>query len=366
MIDSFLEEEINFATGVPDSILAPLSAALDSSDFIEHVTAANEGNALALAMGNFLGSKKIPLIYLQNSGIGNLINPFLSLAHKEVYNIPALFLIGWRGEEGKKDEPQHLPQGRVTIPMLELMGIKIIRITSEIEIREKVSKAARLAKGENTPVALLVSAGILSKGQEIQPQSNRISRLDALKVIIKNAHPNALFVSTTGKTSREADEITREMGLSNLFLTIGGMGHCSSIALGLQISQRDKTVICLDGDGSLQMHMGALATIGESGLKNFIHIVFNNGVHESVGGQKVANANLNYLSIAKASGYKYMKKINNEKGLIKFLKSRYIHKGPSFIEIETSVSSSGNLGRPIGGPNEWKLKFMQNINSKVK
>lgn len=361
LINSMIRANIKFVTGVPDSMLAPLSKAFIENETIHHVTAVNEGSALSLALGNFVGSNSIPLIYLQNSGLGNIVNPYTSLVHEEVYAIPCILLIGWRGEPGVPDEPQHLVQGRITIPMLNALGVPHFNLTEDSDIENIISDAVRTAKEKNSGVAILVSSGVFENTFIQDSNTNSLSRIKSIEFIVNNSSLNALFVSTTGKTSRELNELLSNSKVKNAFFTIGGMGHCSSIALGLHLAQPEKEIYCLDGDGSVQMHMGALATIGKMSPNSFTHVIFDNGVHESVGGQEVSNSNLNYELLAKSCGYNNVAMVKNISDLNVALNTLPINEGPRLIIIKVNKSSSAKLGRPTGKPTDWKREFTSSL-----
>jgi phosphonopyruvate decarboxylase len=361
LINSMIRANIKFVTGVPDSMLAPLSKAFIENENIHHVTAVNEGSALSLALGNFVGSKSIPLIYLQNSGLGNIVNPYTSLVHEEVYAIPCILLIGWRGEPGVPDEPQHVVQGKITIPMLNTMGIPHFNLTKDSDIDTIISDAVKTAKHKNSGVAILVSSGVFENPFIQDPNTDSLSRIKSLELIINNSSIDSLFVSTTGKTSRELNELLLNSKVKNAFFTIGGMGHCSSIALGLHFAQPEKEIYCFDGDGAVQMHLGALATIGKIGPNLFTHVIFDNGVHESVGGQEVSNPDLNYELLAKSCGYINVAKVNNKTDLLAALNTLPLNAGPRLIIIKVNKSSSAKLSRPAGKPTDWKREFISSL-----
>ena len=284
--------DINFYTGVPDSLLKDFCGYISQNVTGEnHVITANEGSSIALATGYHLATNKVPFVYMQNSGIGNAINPLLSLSSKEVYGIPMLIMIGWRGEPGVKDEPQHLKQGRIQEALLKALEIpyEILSSSDSISFNEKLDKLKKLTVSENCPVVLLVKKNTFKEHK--YPSENymhsEFNRESVLKTILKNIPYNSVIISTTGKTSREIYELREELKHSHEcdFLTVGSMGHSSQIALGISSFKKDRTIICIDGDGSAIMHLGAFTNNGNSGNINFKHILLNNGAHESVGGQ---------------------------------------------------------------------------------
>ena len=312
-------------------------------------------------MGNFLGTNQIPLVYLQNSGIGNIVNPYTSLIHPDIYRIPILFLIGWRGLNPEKDEPQHRFQGAITKEILSVLGIPVYEIANEDDIETITSNSIQYIKSVNTSAAILVHPGIFLNSNDKTEELPLNSRFDFIKKIYNSIPSNSIVISTTGKTSRELEQIQKDSKRHNTFLTIGGMGHCSSIALGLNIALPEEKIYCLDGDGSMQMHLGALATIGHVKPKNFNHFLFNNGVHESVGGQVLSNPNLGYEYIAKDCGYENVMRVKNLEELDSVLNSLNDFNGPNLVIIHVAPGSSKSLGRPLGKPEDWKIEFMDKI-----
>lgn len=359
---------VHFYTGVPDSLLKDIGAYIaDNTSAEEHIIAANEGAAVALATGYHLATGKTGLVYLQNSGLGNTINPLLSLADKEVYSIPMLLMIGWRGEPGKKDEPQHVKQGRVQNALLEAMEIpyRIIDQTNADTYANILEELLLLAQQESRPVALVVKADTFESyklKQDIQTDFP-LNREQALEVILEQLTENDIIVSTTGKTSREVFEIRRKKTQSGEtdFLTVGSMGHTCQIALGIALNT-DKKVYCLDGDGSILMHMGSLPITGLSKAKNLHHVVLNNGAHDSVGGQPTVGFQIDAKAIALASGYVEATTISTSKELTEHFTALAQRNGPTFTEIKINKGARKNLGRPTSTPIENKQKFMQFLN----
>ena len=356
---------VEFFTGVPDSLLKEFCLCIDDSIVGDkHIIAANEGNAVALAAGYYLAQKSIPLVYMQNSGLGNAINPLLSLCDSDVYSIPLLVLVGWRGEPGVKDEPQHTKQGKVQLELLKALDIpyKIIS-QNDNQFAMQISNAVEIAKTENRPVVLLIKKGTFEKyTTEIEKSHiQRMQREEALEIILRNLDDNAIVVSTTGKTSREIFEIRGKNGQSHEkdFLTVGSMGHCSAIALGIALAKPHRQVVCIDGDGAMLMHLGSLTSIAILKPKNFRHILMNNEVHESVGGQKTAAKELDMTAIVNSLG---SSKIFNaetpadlEQKFIDFVSCP----GPSFLEVKIQSGSRENLGRPTIKPVDNKENFMK-------
>ena len=360
---------VSFFTGVPDSLLKEFCAHLDFKlEISSHIIAANEGSAIGIAAGYHLATNKIPLVYLQNSGIGNAVNPLLSLADKEVYSIPMILLIGWRGEPGIKDEPQHLKQGRISKELLNTMEIpfKIISNESDKSIAN-VEWAYEKAKKQKCPIALLVKKGSFEKNEEnnsVRFNNWPLSREDAISIIAKYAPKNIPFVSTTGMISRELYEQRSILNQDrkNDFLTVGSMGHASQIALGIALANSSKQVVCLDGDGSVLMHMGGMPIIGTSKNINLIHIVLNNSAHDSVGGQPTVADKISLTKIAEASCYeKVIGPIKNENELISILNSIKNFRGKIFIEVYVRKGARSNLGRPKESPLINKEIFVSNL-----
>lgn len=362
---------VNFYTGVPDSQLKALCDTIYARYGLgkRHVVAANEGAAVGLAAGHYLATGRPALVYLQNSGIGNIINPVASLLDEKVYGIPCVFAVGWRGEPGLKDEPQHLFQGEITIELLELMKIKCFVISKETDQKDfinfvELSKSV-LEKGQS--VAFVFCKGALeTETKAYYKNNNNMKREDALSNIITYAGEDNIFVSTTGKTSRELFEIREALnqGHEKDFLTVGSMGHASMIATGIALNLPDRKVWCIDGDGAAIMHLGSMVVIAETGLKNLIHVVFNNGAHESVGGMPVAYGKTDYCTLAEASGYNICMRVNDKTELINALKVAEEKEGPCFIEIMVALGSRADLGRPTTTPKENKAVFMSYLKGK--
>ena len=361
------KNDISFYSGVPDSLLKDFCAYVsDHSKKKDHFIAANEGNALAIGIGHFLSTKKLPLIYMQNSGLGNIINPLLSLADPEIYSIPMIILIGWRGQPNKKDEPQHKKQGRITKELLRTMEIpyKIIGSeTSPLEMEKKIKQLVNISKKEKKPCAVLVKKDTFSKYtlKKVNSFSRSLYREQAIEEVVKALNSNEVLVSTTGVTSRELYEIREKYNLGHKkdFLTVGGMGHASQIALGIALEKIDREIFCLDGDGAFLMHMGAVAINGNSKCKNFKHIIFNNSAHDSVGAQPTVAEHLDLLKIADACGYNWKKRTKSKSDLKKKIKEIKKAKGPALLEIQIKPGFRKNLARPTNLPETNKNLFMK-------
>jgi phosphonopyruvate decarboxylase len=366
---TLIDHDVNFFTGIPDSLLKNFCQHVEiHSNKNNHIIAANEGSAIALATGTYLATGNIPLVYMQNSGLGNAINPLTSLADREVYSIPMLLMIGWRGEPGCEDEPQHIKKGRITPDLLNILDIPFLILDpEEKDLDHFVFSLIKKARDFQCPVAILVRKNVFSKTitNIKKEESNLLSREKVIKIIISTLPDSSLFVSSTGHISRElyeARKIGSSRGVSD-FLTVGSMGHSSQIALGLALSLEKKTIICLDGDGALLMHMGGLATIGTSGLKNYFHILLNNGVHDSVGGQPTtAGFNVSMTGLAKACGYNHvLGPLINEEDIRVGLNKFNNVSGLRFLEIQVKPGARNDLGRPKESPIENKINFIANI-----
>ena len=362
---------VDFFTGVPDSLLKDFCGYLSTQgDPLQHIIAANEGSALALAMGHHLASDKVPLIYLQNSGVGNLINPLLSLADPEVYSIPMLLVVGWRGEPGVNDEPQHIKQGRITPDLLDQLEIPyqiITATTDNTQAGQQVEQLIFQAKNQNRPCALLVSKGCFSDSPKPNRTTTgpRISREQAIEAVLAKLIPTAVVVATTGFTSRELFELRTAAGCSHQqdFLTVGGMGHASQIALGIALAQPDRQVYCLDGDGAFLMHMGGAATCATTPCINFKHIVLNNGVHDSVGGQPTIAEAINIAGIAAEMGYHWTAVAQSPQAIDDAIDTLHRQPGPALLEIKIKPGARNDLGRPTTSPVNNKIDFMNFLRS---
>ena len=331
---------IEFITGVPDTLLNDFCLHIeDSWSKDRHVIAANEGNAIGLAAGYHLATGTIPLVYMQNSGIGNTVNPLLSLTHGQVYCMPMILLIGWRGERGSNDHAQHKKQGEVTPLLLETMDVPYKVVPDNTEEALSILKwALEVAITSNSPVALLATKGVFEKGEKAGFNSENeklLSREEAINAVLDSIPDNAIVVASTGRATRELFELRniRKESHENDFLNVGAMGHTSSIALGIAMAT-EREVVCLEGDSSAIMHLGSFSTTGLMRPSNLLHIVLNNGVHESVGGQKSAGFNVDLTEIAKHCGYvtieKSVKTIEEINTAIKTLNDS---DGPAFMEI---------------------------------
>ena len=356
----------DFYTGVPDSQLKALCDYMMNTygiDSNHHIIAANEGNCTAIAAGYHLATGKVPVVYMQNSGEGNIINPAVSLLNDNVYAIPVVFIIGWRGEPGIHDEPQHIYQGKVTLKLLEDMDIDFFVIgkdTSDGEVLLAMDKF-RTSIDEGKSVAFVVRKGALEYNSPVKYHNgNTMVREEIIKHIVKVSGEDPI-ISTTGKASRELFEIREANGQSHKydFLTVGSMGHSSSIALGVALNKPDRRIWCIDGDGAALMHMGAMALIGTNKPKNLVHIIINNGAHETVGGMPTAAANIDIAAAAKACGYPYAVSVDSFDMLDSELEKVKKLNGLSLIEVKCSIGARSDLGRPTTAAIDNKKSFME-------
>lgn len=356
----------DFYTGVPDSHLKALCNYLMNMYGIDknhHIIAANEGNCTALAAGYYLATGKVPVVYMQNSGEGNIINPVASLLSDRVYAIPMIFIVGWRGEPGVHDEPQHIYQGEVTVKLLEDMDIRTFVISKETT-DEDVSSAMELFRGvlaAGKSVAFVVRKGAVSYDGDIKYWNNNMMvREDVIQHVVR-VSGEAPIVATTGKTSRELFEARVANGQSHKydFLTVGSMGHSSSIALGVAFNKPYTKVWCIDGDGAVLMHMGSLAVIGANAPANMVHIVINNGAHETVGGMPTVASKIDLVAVARACGYPNAVSVDGFEALDAELEAAKERTELSFIEAKCSIGARNDLGRPTTTALENKRNFMK-------
>ncbi len=383
---------VTFFTGVPDSLLKSFCAYVTDTCGENHVIAANEGGAVGLAAGHYLATGTPALVYMQNSGQGNAVNPLASLADPDVYSIPMVLLVGWRGEPGVKDEPQHVKQGKVTLSLFETLGIPTeVLPDDESEALELARKMVERAKSEKRPVALVVRKGLFAeyKLQNKVPDIAELKREDAIQGILSPLPDDAVIVSTTGMISREVYETRERLGQDHArdFLTVGSMGHAVMIALGIAKAQPTRKVICLDGDGASVMHLGNMAICGQSGCSNLTHIVLNNAAHDSVGGQPTVGGKIDFEKIAEELGYNVLQSPQDQyigarqlgveeiadgmKWLISMEEQNNQHepnsldelpKKPNFILFRVAKGARKDLGRPKEPPQVNKSLFMKTLN----
>lgn len=357
---------VDFYTGVPDSLLKPLCNYLMDAygiDSKHHMIAANEGNCTAIAAGYHLATGKVPAVYMQNSGEGNVINPLASLLNDKVYAIPMIFIVGWRGEPGVHDEPQHIYQGEVTVKLLEDMDVAAYVVTKETTEEELDAQMqvfrSLLAQGKD--VAFVVKKGALSFEKNVEYSNKNHMRREEIIEHIVNVSKEDPILSTTGKASRELFEIREKNGQSHKydFLTVGSMGHTSSIALGVALQKPQQKIWCIDGDGAMLMHMGAMAVIGANKPSNLVHIVINNGAHETVGGLPTVASEINLVKMAEACGYPYAVRVSEFEQMDKELQAAKERRELTLIEVECAIGAREDLGRPTTTALENKENFMR-------
>jgi len=361
--DYLITQGLDTFYGVPDSLLKDICAYITTKTTPDkHIITANEGNAVALAAGKYLATGKPAVVYLQNSGLGNTVNPLISLADEDVYRIPILLMIGWRGEPGVHDEPQHVKQGKITLSMLDTMGIKYVVLTEHYEA--EIKTAIEYMKSELKPYAIIIRKGTFSSFTLTTHNSYSLSREEALQTLLKQIDSVSVVVSTTGKTSREIFEFreTQRDNHDRDFLTVGSMGHTSSIALGVALNT-NKKVYCIDGDGSLIMHLGGTGIVAQNAPTNLKYVVINNGSHESVGGQptiafaihiKDLLKSLGFLNVYEASTLSELNQIFND----------FNQQSKAALIINVNQVSRDNLGRPTTTPQQNKASFMKFIQHK--
>ncbi|MCQ2983167.1 MAG: phosphonopyruvate decarboxylase, partial [Treponemataceae bacterium] len=365
--DSLIRRGTDFFAGVPDSLLKNFCAYVtDNAPADKHIISANEGSATALATGYHFATGNIPLIYMQNSGEGNMINPLLSIVDPDVYSVPLLIVIGWRGEPGVHDEPQHVKQGKVTCGLLDAMQIPYSVLSGDMEdgsLDAVLDAAYAHINEKSAPYALVIKKGTFA---EYVLQNNvtveaEMSREEAIEKIMLAAPESAAFVSTTGMASRELYELRDKyhQGHEKDFLTVGGMGHASQIALAIAMQKKDRQIFCIDGDGASIMQMGGLATIGTRKPANLVHIVLNNGAHDSVGGQPTVGRQIDLCAIAAGCGYDNVVRVETAAELDAVLNDRETSDTLTFVEVLVRKGARKDLGRPKTTPQENKKALME-------
>ncbi len=364
-IDTLGSYGIDFFAGVPDSLLKNICAYIaDNKDARHNVIAANEGAAVGLAAGYHLATGKIGVVYMQNSGEGNIINPLASLTDKEVYNIPVLLLIGWRGRPGVHDEPQHVKQGKVTTGILNTMGVNFdVLCKEEDKAVKQIAKAVKTMKETGEVYALVIEKDTFEdyKLQSVEKNDLTMSREEAIQTVAAALEPKDVIVSTTGMISRELFEYRAQKGEGHErdFLTVGSMGHASQIALGIAMEKDDRRVWCFDGDGATIMHMGSMAIVANKSPANYVHVVFNNGAHDSVGGQPTVGLKIDLPAVAKAVGYKDALTADSKESLADALGKVRNIEGPVLLEVKVKKGNRKDLGRPTTTPIENKNALME-------
>lgn len=363
-IEALREKGIDCFAGVPDSLLKNICAYItDHFDAEHNIIAANEGAAVGLAAGHYLATGQPACVYMQNSGEGNIINPLASLTDQEVYNIPVLLLIGWRGRPGVHDEPQHVKQGKVTTGLLNVMGVNYEVLSKEEDKAAKQIEKAAKALANKEVFALVIEKDTFEdyKLQNVEVNDLTMTREEAIQTVAAALGEKDCIVSTTGMISRELFEYRAAMnqGHERDFLTVGSMGHASQIALGIAMAKPDRKVWCFDGDGAAIMHMGSMAIVANKAPKNYIHVVFNNGAHDSVGGQPTVGLEIDLPAVAKAVGYKNTCSVGGKEALTEALKAVVTMECPSLLEIKVKKGNRKDLGRPTTTPIQNKEALME-------
>ena len=366
-IEALKEKGIDCFAGVPDSLLKNICAYItDYSDAAHNIIAANEGAAIGIAAGHYLATGKPACVYMQNSGEGNIINPLASLTHQEVYNIPVLLLIGWRGRPGVHDEPQHVKQGKVTTGLLNVMGVNYEVLSKEEDKAAKQIEKAAKALANKEVFALVIEKDTFEdyKLQNVEVNDLTMTREEAIQTVAATLGEKDCIVSTTGMISRELFEyrVAMNQGHERDFLTVGSMGHASQIALGIAMAKSDRKVWCFDGDGAAIMHMGSMAIVANKAPKNYVHVVFNNGAHDSVGGQPTVGLKIDLPAVAKAVGYKAAISVSRKEELEKELSTLNSQLstlgGPILLEVQVRKGNRKDLGRPTTTPIQNKEALM--------
>lgn len=359
------KKKISFYTGVPDSLLKNFCLCVDENvDKNNHIITPNEGIAIALAGGHHLATGKVPLVYMQNSGLGNAVNPLTSFADEEVYGVPMLLVVGFRGEPGTSDEPQHKKMGKITTDLLDILNIPYTILSNNWEqVETEIGAILEKIKNKQSPHALVIKKGTFNPRNipETDEIKYTLTREQALESVLPLLTDEDIVVSTTGKLSRELFELRekRKEGHERDFLTVGSMGYASQIALGIANEKKDRKVYCFDGDGAILMHLGGMTTVGDMKPSNYVHILFNNGRHDSVGGQKTVGFSVDFCTIARAVGYNSAIMIDSKKSLQEGIVNTKSMTGPHFIEIRIKDGSRDNLGRPTISPKQNKAQFMK-------
>jgi len=370
-IEKLRENGIDCFAGVPDSLLKNICAYItDHCDALHNIIAANEGAAVGLAAGHYLATGQSACVYMQNSGEGNIINPLASLTDQEVYNIPVLLLIGWRGRPGVHDEPQHVKQGKITTGLLNVMGVNYEVLSKEEDKAEKqIAKAIKALQNKEV-FALVIEKDTFEdyKLQNVEVNDLTMSREEAIQTVAAALGEKDCIVSTTGMISRELFEYRAAMNQSHErdFLTVGSMGHASQIALGIAMAKPNRNIWCFDGDGATIMHMGSMAIVAQKAPSNYVHVVFNNGAHDSVGGQPTVGLKVDLPAVAKAVGYKATISVNSKTELEKELSTLNSQLstigGPILLEVQVRKGNRKDLGRPTTTPIQNKEALMDFLN----
>ena len=354
------------AIGVPDSTFKGLISYFSSQNggVFKHLIASNECEDAAVASGYYLAHQRPALVYMQNSGFCKTLNPYTSLLSADVYSIPALLLVGWRGKPGKKDEPQHKMMGRIMLGLFNAMELEYT-VLEESTWEDQLEKARDYMGSKNRPYVIAIPKGLFDYFEIPQQDKNKavLTREEALNIIVDNTSDDAVFISTTGKTSRELFE-TREQRKDyhgKDFYTVGSMGCASSIAFGVGLADSRKKIYILDGDGAALMQLGTMATIGHYKNSRIKHILLDNNAHESTGSQPTVSDSVNFPQIASACGYEYVESVENEEQLKKVLQQLENNGKLSLLVVKVKKGSRPDLGRPTTTPKENRDAFIRNF-----
>ena len=347
LINLLKRNNSDFFTGVPDSVLKELSSSLQNKNKKNHIIATNEGSAISIGIGNYLSTQKLPVIYMQNSGLSNALNPLISIAHERVYSIPLILVIGWRGSPKIKDEPQHNVKGEITEQILKLLNIKFTILRSNSDLK-KFDKQIKLAKKNKCIVPCLIEQGTLKKSKKVKKKDfYDLDKEFFLKTLLESLKKKTKIISSTGYNSRELIYLRKKYRIKNSkdFYMVGGMGHTSSVALGYSLNCKND-VICIDGDGSFLMHLGSIKTAGNFADKRFKYILLNNNFHDSVGGQSTYSDKIDLKKLSKSLGFKNFYCIKNKKNMKDKIKQFLAQKDLSFLEVKVGISKIKKLPRP--------------------
>ena len=367
-IETLKDNGIDFFAGVPDSLLKNICAYMtDTLPREQNIIAANEGGAVGIAAGYHLATERIACVYMQNSGEGNIINPLASLTDKEVYNIPVLLLIGWRGKPGEHDEPQHIKQGKITTGLLNTLGVDYTVLNKdENKAKAQIEHAVRHMTRTNEVYALVIEKDTFEAYalESTKESPLTLSREEAIKTVASHMGDKDVAVSTTGMISRELFEHRTSMGESHErdFLTVGSMGHASQIALGIALEKKDRKIWCFDGDGATIMHMGNMAITASLAPRNYIHVVFNNGAHDSVGGQPTVGLDMDLCAAARSVGYTQTLSVRTAEELLAALDKVTTAEGPVLLQVCVRKGNRKDLGRPTTTPIQNKEALMAFLN----
>jgi phosphonopyruvate decarboxylase len=354
LVELLKKEKFGPIMGVPCSVFKHFLNFIINKKSFEHYACSSEGESLGLAAG-FAMAGKYPIIYMQNDGYGNVINPLSSL--QLMYELPALLMISWRGEPGKKDAPQHKLMGETLLGLLEIFDIPYA-VVNKGNIESEIVNAKKYMKKKQKPYALIFKKGTIENFEVKKEESKLNNRYDYLEILKNCLNKYDIILGTTGFTGRE---LFQTVSCNSKFYMMGSMGCLSSMGLGLAKSYHKKTVYVLDGDGALLMKLGSLSTIGNYQPDNLIHICFDNNQYESTGGQKTTASTTNFVKLAEACNYKKAIMIDNTSHFEKIISKISLLEKPLFLHIKITSGTIENLKRPSFSPIEMKKKFMESL-----